>query len=121
MPRQVHHVGNIGLDTSEEVFASVGRLLGPYLRRVPDGEPAGRLDVGSMAGTGATCELVLSPGQSGVRTTWSRLTLADDIAEEEINFGELGYSREARAPYQDVLAVLRKTGLHKTVRVRRRA
>ena len=36
----VHLVGSIGLDTVDEVFRTVGELLGPYLRRVPDGEGA---------------------------------------------------------------------------------
>src|SRR3974377_2244868 len=40
--RQVHLVGSIGLDTVEDVFRAVGRLLGKYLRRIPDGEVGGR-------------------------------------------------------------------------------
>ena len=39
-PKAVHLVGSIGLDTVEEVFGTVGKLLGPYLRRIPDGELA---------------------------------------------------------------------------------
>jgi hypothetical protein len=39
---RVHLVGSIGLDTVEEVFRTVGKLLGPYLRRIPDGEVGGR-------------------------------------------------------------------------------
>ena len=38
MAGHVHLVGSIGLDTVGDVFATVGRLLGPYLKRVPDGE-----------------------------------------------------------------------------------
>jgi len=38
----VHLVGSIGLGTVEEVFTTVGRLLGPCLRRIPDGEVGGR-------------------------------------------------------------------------------
>ena len=38
----VHLVGSIGLDTVDEVFSTVGRLLGPHLRRIPDGEVGGR-------------------------------------------------------------------------------
>jgi hypothetical protein len=41
-PTHVHLVGSIGLDTVEEIFRTVGRLLGPYLRRIPDGEVGGR-------------------------------------------------------------------------------
>ena len=38
----VHLVGSIGLDTVDEVFATVGKMLGPHLCRVPDGEVGGR-------------------------------------------------------------------------------
>jgi len=34
----VHFVGSIGLDSVEEVFATVGPLLGERLKRIPDGE-----------------------------------------------------------------------------------
>jgi hypothetical protein len=42
MPDKVHLVGSIGLDTAEEVFRTVGKVLGRRIRRVPDGEPGGR-------------------------------------------------------------------------------
>jgi hypothetical protein len=42
IPKSVHLVGSIGLDTVEEVFRTVGEMLGPYLQRVPDGEVGGR-------------------------------------------------------------------------------
>ena len=38
----VHLVGSVALDTPDEVFATAGQLLGPHLKRVPDGEPGGR-------------------------------------------------------------------------------
>jgi hypothetical protein len=38
----VHLVGSVALDTAQDVFATAGRLLGPHLKRVPDGEPGGR-------------------------------------------------------------------------------
>jgi hypothetical protein len=41
-PTAVHLVGSIGLDTVEDVFRTVGKTLGPYLRRAPDGEVGGR-------------------------------------------------------------------------------
>ncbi len=39
---KVHLVGSIGLDTVDEVFATVGKMLGPHLHRIPDGEVGGR-------------------------------------------------------------------------------
>src|ERR1041385_5684971 len=41
-PTHVHLVGSIGLDTVEEVFSTVGPLLGRRLPRIPDGEPGPR-------------------------------------------------------------------------------
>jgi hypothetical protein len=41
-PSGVYLVGSIGLDTVEDVFRTVGALLGPHLQRVPDGEVGGR-------------------------------------------------------------------------------
>src|SRR5215212_6860746 len=38
----IHLVGSIGLDSVEEVFSTVGRLLGKHIKRVPDGEPGPR-------------------------------------------------------------------------------
>src|SRR5919197_1253058 len=38
----VHLVGSVALDTAQDVFSTAGKLLGPYLERIPDGEPGGR-------------------------------------------------------------------------------
>ena len=40
--RGVHLVGSIGLLTAQDVFRKCGQLLGPRLKRVPDGEVGGR-------------------------------------------------------------------------------
>src|SRR5581483_7728178 len=98
-------VGSVRLDTVEEVLATVGRLLGPHLKRVPDGEPGGRrlwiswqypllranpfLQVADEAPTSSTGFLPLR--------------VAADVRPEDVRFGELGYAREARASYQDFL------------------
>jgi hypothetical protein len=42
MTTQVHLVGSVALDTAQDVFSAAGKLLGPYLKRIPDGEPGGR-------------------------------------------------------------------------------
>jgi hypothetical protein len=100
-----HLVGSIGLPTVDDVFLTVGRTLGPYLRRIPDGEPGGRrvwvnwqypvflaspyLRLGDEADRAARGARVL------------RLRLADGVQQGDIRFGELGYAREARASYLD--------------------
>ena len=112
----VHLVGSVALDTPDEVFAAAGELLGPHLKRVPDGEPGGRrlwisfqipvlrahpdLEV-----AGSTDPLGLVP-----------LKLRDGVRPEGLHFGELGYSREARASYQDFLAARRAGILPSDVR-----
>ena len=35
----VHLNGSVNLDSSQEVFETVGAILGRYIQRVPDGEP----------------------------------------------------------------------------------
>ena len=42
MSTHVHLVGSVALDTAQDVFSTAGKLLGPYLERIPDGEPGGR-------------------------------------------------------------------------------
>src|SRR5262249_9234698 len=107
MTTSVHLVGSVALDTSEEVFATLGRLLGPYLKRVPDGEPGGRRLWISWqvpvlrANPQLTPAVPPAPGQ---RVVLVPLRIADGVKPDELHFGELGYSREARASYQDFLS-----------------
>jgi hypothetical protein len=63
MTTTVHLVGSAAPDTAQDVFATAGKLLGPYLRRLPDGEPGGRLHPRSVH---------LAPGLSRGRTTGRR-------------------------------------------------
>jgi len=99
----VHLVGSIGLDTTPEVFATVGRLLGPHLKRVPDGEPGGRRLWISWQYPLLRANPFLQPAgpPSVFGVGFPPLKVADDVAPGEVRFGELGYSREARASYLD--------------------
>jgi hypothetical protein len=106
-PNTVHLVGSIGLDTVDEVFRAVGGILGPYLRRVPDGEVGGRKLWISWQYPLLRASVYLRPDPSGaVRPTnrFPLLTLADSVKPSDVRFGELGYAREARASYLDFLA-----------------
>jgi methionine synthase II (cobalamin-independent) len=106
MTTYVHLVGSVALDTSQEVFAAAGRLMGPHLKRVPDGEPGGRRLWISWqipllrANPSLTPAVQPEPGQ---RASWLPLKLADGVDPSQVHFGELGYSREARASYLDFL------------------
>src|SRR5436305_4413161 len=102
----VHFVGSVALDSPADVFAAIGRECGSYLKRVPDGEPGGRRLWISWqipvlrANPSLTPAVTSGPGQGG---SWLPLRLADGVDASQVHFGELGYSREARASYLDFL------------------
>jgi hypothetical protein len=115
----VHLVGSIGLDTVDDVFSTVGPLLGPHLKRIPDGEVGGRKLWISWQYPLLRASVFLRPDPSGaVRPTnrFPLLTLADGVAAAEVRFGELGYAREARASYLDFVAARQKGDLPKSIR-----
>jgi hypothetical protein len=97
--RNVHFVGSIALDTPEEVFAAIGQHCGPYLKRVPDGEPGGR----RLWISWQIPVLRANPSLVQVGEGQIPLKLAEGVKPEQIHFGELGYAREARPSYQDFL------------------
>jgi hypothetical protein len=114
-----HLVGSIGLDTVDEVFRTVGDMLGPYLRRVPDGEVGGRKLWISWQYPLLRASVFLRPDPSGAIRPTNRfplLTLADGVGPADVRFGELGYAREARASYLDFVAALDNGTLPKGIR-----
>jgi hypothetical protein len=116
---RAHLVGSIGLDTVEEVFRTVGKLLGPYLRRIPDGEVGGRKLWISWQYPLLRASTYLKPDPSGaVRVTnrFPLLTLSDGVAPADVRFGELGYAREARASYLDFVAARERGELPSDIR-----
>jgi methionine synthase II (cobalamin-independent) len=107
MPERVHLVGSIGLNSVEEIFRTVGRRLGRRLKRMPDGEIGGRRLWISWQYPLLRASPFLVPDPSGAVHQISRfpiLCLADDVKPADIDFGELGYAREARVSYQDFCA-----------------
>jgi len=115
----VHLVGSIGLDTVEDVFRTVGPLLGPYLKRIPDGEVGGRKLWISWQYPLLRASVFLRPDPSGaVRPTnrFPLLTLAAGVTPADVRFGELGYAREARASYLDFVAARDKGELPQDIR-----
>jgi hypothetical protein len=115
----VHLVGSIGLDTVDDVFATVGKMLGPHLCRVPDGEVGGRKLWISWQYPLLRASVFLRPEPSGaIRPTnkFPLLTLAEGVAPADVKFGELGYAREARASYLDFVAAREDGTLPKNVR-----
>jgi len=116
-PHKVHLCGSIGLDSVDDVLATLGRLLKDNLARVPDGEPGGRrlwigwqypvlrsspyLEVENAAGSGhsKSAQLKVRDGMTGA-----------------VRFGELGYAREARASYEDFVRARRAGALRPDAR-----
>lgn len=116
-PNKVHLVGSIGLNSVEEVFKTVGGLLGRRLRRIPDGEPGSRrLWIGYQYPF-LRAQAFLKPDASAPNTRgFPPLMLAENVNAADIQFGELGYAREARVSYQDFLAALKLGQLPADVR-----
>ena len=102
-PERVHFVGSIALDCADDVFRTCGRTLGRRLKRLPDGEPAGRRLWVSWQIPLLRASPYLKP-LSPDPTAMVPLELAPGVKPEEIHFGELGYCREARISYQDFCA-----------------
>ena len=97
----VHFVGSVALDTPEEVFAAIGKQCGPYLKRVPDGEPGGR----RLWISWQIPLLRANPSLAPVGEGQVPLKLAEGVdPQKDLHFGELGYAREARPGYEDFLA-----------------
>jgi hypothetical protein len=107
----VHFVGSIGLDTTQDVFAAIGETLKPYVKRCPDGEMGGRRLWISWQWPLLRATTFLEP-DDGRRFPIGLAPLRTKPAtpETEIRFGELGYAREARASYQEFLEA-RERGL----------
>jgi hypothetical protein len=115
----VHLVGSVGLDSVEEVFTTVGKLLGSSIKRVPDGEVGPRRLWVSFQYPLLRSSPYLRPDPSGeVRPTnkFPKLCLAEGVTADEVAFGELGYAREAKGSYLDFCAARERGELPQSVR-----
>ncbi|MBV9323046.1 MAG: hypothetical protein JO352_04565 [Chloroflexi bacterium] len=111
----VHFVGSVALDTPSQVFAVIGEHCGPYLKRVPDGEPGGRRLWISWQIPVLRANPALTPLE-GTMGPQVPLKLADGVQPEAIHWGELGYAREARPGYEDFLKARTAGQLPESVR-----
>ncbi len=104
-PDKVQLVGSVALDRVDEVFRTVGGLLGRRIRRVPDGEPGGRRLWISWQYPFLRAQPFLKPDTSLPNPRGMQpLMLAENADPAAIRFGELGYAREVcRAiPHRDL-------------------
>ena len=89
------------------MFGTAGRALGRRLKRIPDGEPGPRRLWVSFQYPLLRSSSFLRPDPSGAlrrRPGFRSLCLAEGVKADEVEFGELGYAREARGSYLDFLA-----------------
>jgi hypothetical protein len=94
------------------VFAAIGQYCGPYLKRVPDGEPAGR----RLWISWQIPVLRANPSLAQVGQAQVPLRLAEGVKPDEVHWGELGYAREARPGYEDFVAARSAGQLPQSVR-----
>ncbi len=120
LPDSAYLVGSIGLDSVDEIFRTVGSAIGQRLKRIPDGEVGPRRLWASFQYPLLRSSPFLRPDPSGaVRATskFPLLALAEGVEPDEITFGELGYAREARASYLDLLAAKKRSEIPEHVRL----
>jgi len=113
VPTPVHLVGSVGLTDVDAVLEAAGKALGPHLSRIPDGEPGGRRLWISWQYPllRANPLLRVDPSDNPKSSAGlPKLSLAPNVAPQDLQFGELGYSREARTSYQDFIRA-RKAGI----------
>jgi hypothetical protein len=100
--RGVHLVGSVPLASSEDVFTVAAAILGPYLRRIPDGETGVRSGwIGwqnaVFAGHAAFERGAAEPGLYGDHAFYR---LRDRGTATDLTFGSLGYADAALASYE---------------------
>jgi methionine synthase II (cobalamin-independent) len=94
----------------DDVFKTAGRILGPHLKRVPDGEPGARKGWIGFNYAGLRTHPLFEHATGGFQNTGVvPLKLRANVAPEDLVMGELGYAREAKGSYLDFKAA-RKAG-----------
>jgi SAM-dependent methyltransferase len=107
-----HLVGSVPLADAEQVIRLVSRALGPWLRRIPDGETGPRADwiIWQYPVLSSRPEFeVCPPGPDHYRGL-PRLRLCEGVSATDIVFEQLGYAQAAIASYR-VFATLKRDGI----------
>ena len=103
-PRGVHLVGSVPMASAEEVLTAVSAVLGPHLKRIPDGETGERLNwVGHL-------EKVFEANTAFERTDtlfkihptatgWYRRRLKPGMKPSDVRFENLFYADHALVSY----------------------
>jgi hypothetical protein len=110
--RGVHLLGSVPLGDAEDVFRQVSAALGPYLRRIPDGEQVTKW-IGSQINVFRDSPYLeaFAPeeGHYGSSAVSRLFRVRDGVDAGDIEFGELGYARVAKESYA-VFERLKKDG-----------
>src|SRR5215510_15497759 len=110
-------VGSINLNSVDEVFKSAGRILGPHLDRIPDGEPGARSGWITFNYGGLRVHRAFEPDpDAGLHTGVTLLRLRPNVKKSDMVFGELGYAREAKGSYVDFVKARKAGTIPKDVR-----
>ena len=102
-PAGVLLLGSVPLPSSEEVFSTAAKILGRWLRRIPDGETGERTNwiswqLGVFQGNPQFEIVPPKPGVYGALTT---VKLRPGVKPAEIALGPLGYADQAKVSYQE--------------------
>jgi hypothetical protein len=100
-PRGALLLGSVPLHNTEDVFRTVASLLGPWLRRIPDGETGVRANwIGWQRRLfKASPHLEAAPPDPNAYVPVPSLHLRPDVTAEQVAFGSLGYADAALASY----------------------
>lgn len=103
MTYSLHLVGSIPLQSSEAVFREVAGRIGPFLKRLPDGETGERS--AWTAWQGKVVERTKGVVRSGLRDVhgiaYPTYALEPGVSPDDLDFGNLGYADSAIASWQD--------------------
>jgi len=104
-PRPVHFVGSVPLASAQQVFETVGSIVGPLAKRIPDGETGFRLTwigfqgrhLRGVAGLELLQDIPVFGGP--VPQSFPQFGLKPGVKPEQLNFHPLGYAAMARESY----------------------
>jgi hypothetical protein len=104
VPRNVLLVGSVPLKDADEVFVTVGHVLGDRLRRVPDGETGDRRGwirfQEAVVANNPQFELATTTSTThAAGITFRNYRMKPGVCPDDINFGSLGYFENAAASY----------------------
>jgi hypothetical protein len=100
MPRGVPPVGSAPLGSSAEVFRTASQILGPRLRRVPDGETGVRANWTRWQSAVFQDHVLLETGPGARDAYRPRARFRLRPSSNEISLDNLGYANAATASYE---------------------